>query len=142
MKRLKAAGAVAAEVIVGQRRVIKPSRKAKAAAGIVSGEDDQTSDPEDTEEIGGKRKKSATTKARTSESAPKPKAPATSKSAPKPKARAKKRAKKAATVDSDDEANGDEEEGDAEGEDQVDEYERLREQRETDRPVSHNVPRS
>jgi hypothetical protein len=90
MKRLKAASAVAAEVIVGQRRVIKPSRKAKAAAGIDSGDDNQTSNPEDTEEIGGKRKRSATTKARTSESAPKPKAPATSKSAPKPKARANK----------------------------------------------------
>jgi hypothetical protein len=43
--------------------VIKPSRKAKAAAGIDSGEDDQTSDPEDTEEIGRKCKKLATTKA-------------------------------------------------------------------------------
>ena len=63
MKCLKAAGAVAAEVIVGQRRVIKPSWKSKAAAGRHSGEDDQTSDPEDTEEIGGKHKKSATTKA-------------------------------------------------------------------------------
>jgi hypothetical protein len=50
--------------------------------------------------------------------------------------------KKTATVDSDDEANSDEEEGDAEGEDQVDEYECLQEQRETDRLVSHNMPRS
>jgi hypothetical protein len=50
--------------------------------------------------------------------------------------------KKTATVDSDDEANSDEEEGDAEGEDQVDEYKCLREQREMDCPVSHNMPRS
>jgi hypothetical protein len=39
MKCLKAASAVVAEVIVGQQRVIKPSRKAKAAAGIDSGDD-------------------------------------------------------------------------------------------------------
>jgi len=105
--------------------VIKPSRKAKAVAGIDSGEDDQTSNPEDTEEIGGKCKKSATTKAGTSKSAPKPKVPETSKSVPKPKAQAKKQAKKTATVNSNDEANGNEEEGDAEGEDQVDKYECL-----------------
>jgi len=48
---------------------------------------------------------------------------------PKPKAQAKKQAKKTATVNSDDEANGDEEEGDAEGEDQVDEYKCLRTKR-------------
>jgi len=44
--------------------------------------------------------------------------PATLKSVPKPKAQARKWAKKTATVDSDNEA-GDEEEGNAEGEDQV-----------------------
>ena len=52
----------------------------------------------------------------------------------------KEMSKKTEIVNSDDEANGDEEEGDAEGEDQVDEYEHLQEQRDTDRPVSHNVP--
>ncbi|KAI9450083.1 hypothetical protein F5148DRAFT_1370913 [Russula earlei] len=63
---------------------------------------------------------------------PKPKAPATSKSVPKPNACTKKQAKKATIVNSDDKANGDKEEGDAEGEDQVDKYECLQEQRGSD----------
>jgi hypothetical protein len=58
------------------------------------------------------------------------------------KSTCKEMSEKTATVDSDDEANGDEEEGDAEGEDQVDKYECLQEQRETDHLVSHNVPRT
>lgn len=118
-KRLKTAGAVAAE-LTGGRQQIRPSMKARAAAGIESDTDEAQSESENTAKIGNKRKKSIPAKARTSA----------------PKAQPKKSTKK---TDSDDELGEEEEAHNTEEEDQVDAYECLQKERETDRPVSHQA---
>jgi hypothetical protein len=93
--------------------------KARAAAGIMSNEDEPRSEPEGKVQVkvqvGQKRKKMANTKVHVSVA---------------PRKALPKKTKKTMTVDSDD-SESSEPEGD-----EVDAYERLREQRETDRPVS------
>src|ERR1700730_9755682 len=50
------------ELPAGQRRIIIPSRKAKAAAGITSGKDDSGSKPDNKAQVGQKHKKTINTK--------------------------------------------------------------------------------
>jgi len=104
-------------IIEGQQRIIKPSMKARAAAdSIMSACSEPGVDLEDEHHGSQKRKRLANTKAHISV-------------APAPKAPPRKCAKKAVVVESDNETTED-------GADEVDAYERLQEQRKTDRLVS------
>ena len=121
---LKRSGAVPAEMIAGRRR-IKPSRKAKRAAGINSSDEEFNGDPQD-EPINTGQKRKASKKASSATNKQKPN------EAPKAK-----QARKRAHVDSEDAESSDEDAGHAE--DQADAYERLRLERETDRPVCGEI---
>jgi hypothetical protein len=126
VEALKKSKAVCAEVISGRRRV-KPSKKAKRAAGInTSDEAESDSELDDKANTGSKRKA-----AKNKDNSSKKKL----KEAPK-----KNQARKKNRVDSDDAESTDENEGDAG--DQADAYERLRLERETDRPVCARINRA
>lgn len=110
-----AAKAVHADVTAGTRRLIIPSRKARAAAGILSDEPDSSdTDIPTTSKRKAPSKISATKKKKILKLQP--------------------QAKETIIEDTEIEDGGGDTEEDGQG-DQADEYERLREQREHDRPV-------
>jgi len=121
---LKRSGAVPAEIIAGRRR-IKPSRKAKHAAGINSSDEESNGDPQDEPANTGLKHK-ASKKASSASNKQKPN------EAPKAK-----QARKRARVNSEDAESSDEDAGHTE--DQADAYEWLRLERETDRPVCGEI---
>ena len=119
MDALKKSGAVPVEIVAGRRR-IKPSNKAKRAAGIYSSDEESDGEAENTNVKTGSKRKSG--KSDVNSISKKPgKAPKTN------------QPRKRARVDSDDAESTDEDEDNAG--DQADAYERLRLERETDRPV-------
>ena len=121
-KALKKSKAVPAEIIGGRRRV-KPSTKAKRAAGIYTADEAESdSDPENVNTNAGLKRKAGKGKDK----------PSTGKMKPKETPKEKPVYKKAC-VDNDDEESMKEHEGD-----QADAYEKLWLERETDRPVSLN----
>ena len=121
--------------------------------GITSGKDDSGSKPDNKAQVGKKHKKTINTKVRVA-AAPKesrkkrakptvinPDSDESTEDAEtpislRPKAPQKKQTKRTNIVNSDVEPMEDEGISHQEGRDEVDAYERLREQRETDRPVS------
>ena len=121
---LKRSEAVPSKIIAG-RWQIKPSQKAKCAAGINSSDEESNGDPQDEPANTGPKHK-ASKKASSASNKQKPN------EAPKAK-----QARKRARVNSEDAESSDEDAGHAE--DQADAYERLRLERETDRPVCGEI---
>ena len=114
------------EIVEGQQQKIKPSMKAKAAAGTMPGKCKPGSESEDEGQGSWKRKKSANAKVCIVAS----------------KAPPKKHAKKVAVANSDNESTEDEAEYNSRGADKVDAYEHLQEQCKTNRPVSTQMVQS
>ena len=121
---LKKAKAAPTEIVGGRRRV-KPSKKAKRAAGINTSDEESSNRDSDNQANTGSKRKVGKNK---DNSASKKK----SKEAPK-----KNRPRKKVRVDSDDADPDSLGENDEDGGDQADAYEKLRLEREKDRPVPY-----
>jgi hypothetical protein len=122
VEALKKAKAAPAEIVGGRRRV-KPSKKAKQAAGINTSDEESSNCDSDNQANTGSKQKVGKNK---DNSAGKKK----SKEAPK-----KNRPRKKVCVDSDDADSHSLGENDEDGGDQADAYKKLRLEREKDRPV-------